>query len=68
MYDYCDCEDIKIITNRKDANWLYGGSRFILTEDDIKALREGKIINFSINNEYGCTLELEGREEDERQS
>lgn len=68
MYDFWGSDECKIITDRKDANYLYGGSRFIMTEDDIKALREGKIINFSVNDEYGCTIELEGREDDERLS
>lgn len=50
------------IEDIKDAEYLWGGADYVLTEDDLKALQEGKIINFSVNMEYGCTLRVEKKE------
>lgn len=44
----------------KDCNSMYGGEAFVLTDEDIELLKQGKIINFSVNDEYGCTLRYEG--------
>jgi hypothetical protein len=49
-------EDAKYIDNEEEADWLYGGSEYILTDEDIEALKHGKMINFTVNMEYGCIL------------
>lgn len=48
--------DYSWVTNEEDANFLYGGERFVLTDSDIKRLKRGDILNFFVNDEYGCTL------------
>ena len=50
------CEWIK---DEKDADFMYGGVRFIITDSDIERLKNGEILNFSVNMEYGCTLKYE---------
>lgn len=49
-------EDVKYIDNEEQINWLYGGSEYILTDEDIEALKQGRLINFTVNMEYGCVL------------
>ena len=44
----------------EDCDSMYGGEAFVLTDKDIELLKQGKIINFSVNDEYGCTLRYEG--------
>lgn len=39
-----------------EADYEYGGEDFIITDDDIELLKSGKILNFDVNMEYGCTL------------
>ena len=41
---------------------MYGGECFIITNEDIKRLKNGEIINFFVNMEYGCTLKYDGTE------
>lgn len=48
-----------IVDSKEECDYIYGGCVFTLTEADIEALRTGKIINFSVNYEYGCTLSME---------
>ena len=43
-----------------DCDFMYGGEQYVLTDKDIKLLKQGKIINFSVNAEYGCTLQYKG--------
>ena len=50
------------ITEEKDANFLYGGESFIINDEDIKRLKNGEILNFFVNDEYGCTLKYDGKE------
>ena len=45
-----------------NCNYGFGGTDFIITEEDIELLKQGKIINFTVNDEYGCTLAYEGNE------
>lgn len=49
-------EDCNYIDKEEDADWRFGGSTYILTDEDIEALKQGKMINFSVNMEYGCVL------------
>ena len=44
------------IDNLDDANYWWGGENFIITDEDIERLKSGKILNFDVNGEYGCTL------------
>lgn len=46
--------------NTDECDFMYGGERFVLTDEDIELLKQGKIINFSVNDEYGCTLQYKG--------
>lgn len=56
MKEIDDCEFIKVVDNLDECDFMYGGSVYIITEDDIELLKSGKIINFSCNVEYGCAL------------
>ena len=53
----------KIIENTKRGRdsfgYLYGSETFVITEDDIKALMNGKQIASTINEEYTIFIELE---------
>ena len=49
----------EIIDNIEQADYICGGEDYILTDEDIKVLKDGKIINFDVNWEYGCTLRYE---------
>ena len=49
---------IKYVTDRKDADYLYGGENYVIDLEDLIQLLHGRIINFDVNMEYGCTLEL----------
>ena len=39
-----------------EADYEFGGEDIIITDADIEMLKQGKILNFDINMEYGCTL------------
>ena len=43
-----------------ECDFMYGGECYILTDADIELLKQGKIINFSVNDEYGCALLYKG--------
>ena len=45
-----------IIDDLTDAKYLYGGEDYVLTDEDIELLKQGKIFNFFVEDEYGCTL------------
>ena len=50
-------EEIKVCDTYDECDYCYGGTNYIITDDDIELLKAGKIINFSVNaGEYGCTL------------
>lgn len=49
-----------VFNDLSECNFMYGGERYILTDRDIELLKQGKIINFSVNDEYGCTLQYRG--------
>lgn len=51
--------DFKWIKDEKDADFMYGGERFFITDEDIEKLKNGEILNFFVNDEYGCTLQYE---------
>ena len=48
--------DFKWIKEEKDADFIYGGESYTITDKDIKRLKNGEILNFFVNMEYGCTL------------
>lgn len=45
-----------IIDDLTDADYAYGGEDYVLTDEDIEMLKQGKIFNFFVEDEYGCTL------------
>mgnify|MGYP006991637030 CR=1 FL=1 len=49
-------EMIKVVDNKDQCDWLYGGDAYFIDDNDIELLKSGKIINFSVNQEYGCAL------------
>ena len=49
-------EFINVVDSYDQAEYWYGGEDFMITDEDIELLKAGKIINFSVNSEYGCTL------------
>ena len=51
--------DFNWITEEKDADFMYGGEQYVITEEDIERLKKGEILNFFVNMEYGCTLKYE---------
>lgn len=48
--------DFKWVKDREEADFLYGGEQFTITDEDIERLKNGEILNFFVNEEYGCTL------------
>ena len=46
----------KVVDSYEEADYLYGGENYFITDKDIELLKQGKIINFSCNDEYGNTL------------
>lgn len=51
--------DYKWIKDEKEADFMYGGEKFVITDEDIERLKKGDILNFFVNMEYGCTLKYE---------
>ena len=51
--------DFKWVKDDKEADFLYGGEQFTITDEDIEKLKNGEILNFFVNDEYGCTLKYE---------
>ena len=47
---------IGVFDKEEECDYIYGGEDFYLTDEDIMLLKQGKIINFDVNEEYGCTL------------
>ena len=43
----------------EDIEWLWGGTKYIITKEDIEALLNGKKIYATCNDEYAFTIELE---------
>lgn len=56
--------DFQWIKEENEANFLYGGERYTITDNDIEKLKNGEILNFFVNEEYGCTLRYEERPQD----
>lgn len=52
-------ERIKVCDTYEECDYMHGGGDYIITDKDIELLKAGKIINFSVNLEYGCTLTYE---------
>lgn len=50
----------KWISNKNEADYIYGGETIQLSDMDIRKLRNGLFLNFSVNDEYGCVLEYSG--------
>lgn len=48
--------DFKWVKDYKEADFIYGGEIYIITDDDIDRLKNGEILNFFVNEEYGCIL------------
>lgn len=42
--------------SKEECDYMFGGCDFSINDEDIAALKSGKVINFSVNCEYGCTL------------
>lgn len=59
MKDTYGCEYVKVVNVLEECDDWYGRADFILTDADIKALKQGKIINASVNREYAITIRLE---------
>ena len=51
--------DYKWIKEDKEAAFLYGGYRYVIDDEDIERLKKGEILNFFVNDEYGCTLKYD---------
>lgn len=51
--------DFKWVKEEKEADFMFGGERFAITDEDIERLKNGEILNFFVNDEYGCLLEYE---------
>lgn len=51
--------DFNWIKSEDEADYMYGGERFTITDEDIERLKNGDVINFFVNMEYGCTLKYE---------
>ena len=58
-------EFVRVVDSFKDCDYMYGGMDFFITDEDFELLKAGKIINFSVNDEYGCTLSYRKGESDE---
>ena len=54
----CDYQWVKDI---KEADFMYGGEQYTITDEDIERLKNGEVLNFYVNMEYGCTLSYEKR-------
>lgn len=54
------------VDSTDEADYEYGGEDIIITDKDIELLKSGKILNFDVNMEYGCTLsyKMEDHNED----
>ena len=51
--------DYNWVNNEENADFMYGGERYIITDEDIERLKKGEVLNFFVNMEYGCTLKYE---------
>ena len=51
--------DFEWIKEDKEADFMYGGERYVITDEDIERLKNGEILNFFVNDEYGCILKYE---------
>lgn len=51
--------DFKWLKEEKDADFMYGGEIYVITYEDIERLKNGEILNFIVNMEYGCILKYE---------
>lgn len=48
-----------IVDNLDEAEYFYGGENIVITPEEFKALKQGKILNIGINgDEYGITIRL----------
>lgn len=60
-------EHYKVCDSYDECDYEFGGGDYFITDEDIELLKAGKIINFSVNDEYGCTLAYKMEERHERQ-
>lgn len=61
MRDADNYDDVGIVDTIDKCYTYHGRTDFILTESDIEALRKGKIITATVNQEYAISLRLEGK-------
>ena len=54
--------DFNWVKEENEADFMYGGERFTITDEDIERLKNGEILNFFVNDEYGCTLKYGGNQ------
>lgn len=47
---------VEVFDSYEECDYEFGGGDYFITDEDIELLKAGKIINFSVNDEYGCTL------------
>lgn len=55
--------DYKWIKDENDADFMYGGELYTISGKDFERLKQGEIINFFVNMEYGCILKYEKGEQ-----
>lgn len=58
MIDVSGYECIKTVDTLEKCDDWFGRTDFILTDADIEALKQGKIINASVDREYAITLRM----------
>lgn len=47
---------MKLVDDLMECDWLFGGEIIDINDEIIEALKEGKVLNFFVNDEYGCVL------------
>lgn len=65
MNSFDGFEFCRVVNCLEECEYLYGGNDFIINDEDIELLKSGKIINFSVCDEYGCTLSYKPKEKEE---
>lgn len=55
--------DHEWIKDTKEADFMFGGELYTITDEDFERLKHGEIINFFVNMEYGCLLMYEKGEQ-----
>jgi hypothetical protein len=63
-------DNIEIINDNKDelikaTEWDYGTSAYKITNKEIEALKNGKILVLNVNDEYSALIKYYGDDKDE---